>query len=117
VYRLMKYPALLDFLVEAAKTFRTRRKKLICIDQNMLYFLTDKARYVFENSPIRVIFNQGPGIRVFEEESAFQHLNRQHLDTIAALGRFHYVLDVQGEGIWYVYNNPSAGESRRFGMT
>jgi hypothetical protein len=33
VYRLMKHPSLLDFLVEAVKTFRTRRKKLICIDQ------------------------------------------------------------------------------------
>jgi hypothetical protein len=33
VYRLMRYEALLDFLIEAAKTFRTRRKKLICIDQ------------------------------------------------------------------------------------
>ena len=33
VYRLMRHPSLLDFLIEAAKTFRTRRKKLICIDQ------------------------------------------------------------------------------------
>ncbi len=33
IYRLMRHPALLDFLIEAAKTFRTRRKKLICIDQ------------------------------------------------------------------------------------
>lgn len=33
VYRLMRYEALLDFLIEAAKTFRTRRKKLVCIDQ------------------------------------------------------------------------------------
>jgi len=117
VYRLMRYPALLDFLVEAAKTFRTRRKKLICIDQNMLYFLTDKARYVFENSPIRVIFNQGPGIRVFQEDAAFQHFNQMHLETIAMLRRFQYVLDIQGEGIWYIQNNPSAEEYKRFGMT
>ncbi len=33
VYRLMRHPSLLDFLIEAAKTFRTRRKKLIVIDQ------------------------------------------------------------------------------------
>jgi len=33
VYRLMRHPSLLDFLIEAAKTFRTRRKKLISIDQ------------------------------------------------------------------------------------
>ncbi|MBK8139270.1 MAG: hypothetical protein IPK52_26205 [Chloroflexi bacterium] len=33
VYRLMRHPSLLDFLIEAAKTFRTRRKKLICVDQ------------------------------------------------------------------------------------
>ncbi len=117
VYRLMKYPALLDFLIEAAKTFRTRRKKLICIDQNMLYFLEGKARYVFENSPIRVIFNQGPGIKVFHEDAAFQEFNQMHLDTIARLERFHFVLQIQGEGIWYVLNNPSLGEYRRFGMT
>ncbi len=117
VYRLMRYEALLDFLIEAAKTFRTRRKKLICIDQNMIYFLTGKARYVFDNSPIRVIFNQGPGIDVFNTDGAFQHFNTQHKATIAALERFHYVFDVQGEGVWYVYNNPSAGEHARFGMT
>src|SRR5690606_36016430 len=33
VYRLMRHPSLLDFLIEAAKTFRTRRKKLVCVDQ------------------------------------------------------------------------------------
>jgi len=35
VYRLMRHPSLLDFLIEAAKTFRTRRKKAIMIDQSM----------------------------------------------------------------------------------
>jgi len=34
VYRLMKYEALLDFLIEAAKTFRTRRKKLLAARVN-----------------------------------------------------------------------------------
>ncbi len=33
VYRLMRHPSLLDFLIEAAKTFRTRRKKLVNVDQ------------------------------------------------------------------------------------
>ncbi len=83
----------------------------------MLYFLEGKARYVFENSPIRVIFNQGPGIKVFHEDAAFQEFNQMHLDTIARLERFHFVLQIQGEGIWYVLNNPSLGEYRRFGMT
>jgi len=35
VYRLMRHPSLLDFLIEAAKTFRTRRKKLLAVDQRM----------------------------------------------------------------------------------
>ncbi|MBZ0315249.1 MAG: hypothetical protein K8L91_02440 [Anaerolineae bacterium] len=35
VYRMLRHPSLLDFLIEAAKTFRTRRKKLISIDQKM----------------------------------------------------------------------------------
>lgn len=117
VYRLMRYEPLLDFLIEAAKTFRTRNKKLISIDQNMRYFLEKKARYVFENSPIRVIFSQKQGMNVFHEDAAFQHFNQAHLQTIATLQRFHYVLDVQEEGIWYVYNNPSEGEVRRFRST
>jgi hypothetical protein len=83
----------------------------------MIYFLTGKARYVFENSPIRVIFNQGNGIDVFTNDGAFKHFNEQHKATIAGLQRFHYVLDVTGEGVWYVYNTPSISESRRFGMT
>jgi len=117
VYRLMKYEALLDFLIEAAKTFRTRRKKLICIDQNMIYFTSGKARYILENSPIRVIFNQGPGIDVFHRDGAFAHLNAQHKDRIAKLGRFQFVFDVLGEGIYAVQNQPSEGELLRFGVT
>jgi hypothetical protein len=35
VYHLMRHPSLLDFLIEAAKTFRTRRKKVLMIDQWM----------------------------------------------------------------------------------
>jgi hypothetical protein len=34
VYRLMRHPSLLDFLIEAAKTFRTRRKKALMVDQS-----------------------------------------------------------------------------------
>ena len=117
VYRLMRYDALLDFLIEAAKTFRTRRKKLICIDQNMMYFATGKARYILENSPIKVIFNQGPGIDVFHRDGAFAHLNAQHKARIATLERFQYVFDVAGEGIWAVTNYPSEGEMARFGAS
>ena len=117
VYRLMRYDALLDFLIEAAKTFRTRRKKLVCIDQNMSYFVSGKARYILENSPIRVIFNQGPGIDVFHRDGAFAHLNAQHKTRIAQLERFQYVFDVAGEGIWAVTNHASDGEIARFGAS
>ncbi len=117
VYRLMRYDALLDFLIEAAKTFRTRRKKLICVDQNMRFFTTDKARYILENSPIKVIFNQEPGIDVFHNDGAFAHLNAQHKQRIAQLERFQYVFDVAGEGIWAVTNHASDGEIARFGSS
>jgi hypothetical protein len=33
VYHLMRHPSLLDFLIKASKTFRTRRKKMIASDQ------------------------------------------------------------------------------------
>lgn len=117
VYRLMRHPSLLDFLIEAAKTFRTRRKKLIAVDQQMSIFLQGKARLVFENCPIRVVFSQRQGMHVFQEDAAFQHLNQQHRDIIAALPRFHYLLDIQDEGLWYLYNRPAANEIARFQTT
>lgn len=117
VYRLMRHPALLDFLIEAAKTFRTRRKKVLMVDQQMSIFLEGKARLVFENCPIRVIFSQRQGMNVFRDDAAFQHFNQQHRDIIAALPRFHYVLDIQDEGLWYVYNVPTPGELVRFQST
>ena len=117
VYRLMRHPSLLDFLIEAAKTFRTRRKKLIAIDQQMSVFLENKARLIFENCPIRVIFSQRQGMHVFHDDPAFQHLNQQHRDIISALPRFHYVLDIQDEGLWYLYNRSSDSEMERFRTT
>ena len=117
VFRLMRHPSLLDFLIEAAKTFRTRRKKAVMIDQQMSVFLNQKARLVFENCPIRVIFSQRQGMNVFREDAAFQHLNPQHRDIIANLPRFHFVLDIQDEGLWYLYNRPSMGEMARFQTT
>jgi len=117
VYRLMRHPSLLDFLIEAAKTFRTRRKKLIVIDQQMSVFLDGKARLVFENCPIRVIFSQRQGMNVFREDAAFQHLNKHHLDIIAGLPRFQYVLDIQDEGIFWLINRAPLSEIARFGTT
>ncbi len=118
VYRLMRHPSLLDFLIEAAKTFRTRRKKLLVIDQQMSVFLEGKARLVFENCPIRVIFSQRQGMNVFREDAAFQHLNKHHLDIIASLPRFQFVLDIQDEGIFWLINAPTCvRDSARFGTT
>ena len=117
VYRLMRHPSLLDFLIEATKTFRTRRKKALLVDQQMSVFLEGKARLVFENCPIRVIFSQRQGMNVFRDDAAFAHLNPQHRDIIAGLPRFHFVLDIQGEGLWYLYNRPTPGEFARFQST
>ena len=76
-----------------------------------------KARLIFENSPIRVIFSQRQGMHVFHDDPAFAHLNQQHRAIIAALPRFHYVLDIQDEGLFYLYNRPTAGEMARFQTT
>lgn len=115
VYRLMMHPSLLDFLVEAVKTFRTRRKKVISIDQNMSVFLTGKARLLFENSPIRVIFNQRTGMQVFDDP-AFAHFHDQHREIIRNLKRGYYVLDVEGIPT-YLRMVPSDHELKRFGST
>ena len=118
VYRLMRHPSLLDFLVEAVKTFRTRRKKVIVIDQQMRVFLSsEKAKLLFENCPIRVIFNQRNGMDVFQEHVAFQHLTEQHLETISSLRRGHYILDIQDQGIYFLNFVPSMGEIQRFGSS
>jgi len=117
VYRLMRHPSLLDFLIEAAKTFRTRRKKVLLVDQQMSIFLEGKARLVFENCPIRVVFSQRQGMHVFRDDPAFQHLNPQHREIIASLPRFHFVLDIQEEGVWWLYNHASEAEIARFRTT
>jgi Cdc6-like AAA superfamily ATPase len=115
VYRLMMHPSLLDFLIEAVKTFRTRRKKVISIDQNMSVFLTGKARLLFENSPIRVIFNQRTGMQAFDDP-AFTHFHEQHREIIRNLRRGHYVLDLEGRP-HYLFMRPSESEFKRFGST
>jgi type IV secretory pathway VirB4 component len=117
VFRLMRHPSLLDFLIEAAKTFRTRRKKLIVIDQQMSVFLDGKARLVFENCPIRLIFNQRQGLNVFYEDQAFQHFNQTHRDLIARLQRYQFLMDIDGTALYLLYNRPSATELARFGST
>jgi hypothetical protein len=85
--------------------------------QQMSIFLEGKARLVFENSPIRVVFSQRQGMNVFHEDAAFQHLNQQHRDIIAALPRFHFVLDIQDEGIFYLVNRATSNELARFATT
>jgi hypothetical protein len=83
----------------------------------MSVFLQNKARLVFENCPIRVIFSQRQGMNVFHEDAAFAHFNAHHRDIIAALPRFHYLLDIQDEGLWQLYMRPSEGELYRFKTT
>jgi hypothetical protein len=83
----------------------------------MSIFLDGQARLVFENCPIRVIFSQRQGMNVFREDAAFQHLNKHHLDIIASLPRFQYVLDIQDEGIFWLVNRAPLSEIARFGTT
>jgi hypothetical protein len=85
--------------------------------QQMSVFMEDKARLIFENSPIRVIFSQKQGMNVFREDAAFQHFNEQHLNIISSLPRFHFILDVQDEFIGYILSTPTQDELRRFGST
>jgi hypothetical protein len=118
VYRLMRHPALMDFMIEAVKTFRARRKKIISIDQNMMLFTQDeKARFILENSPIRVIFSQKSGMNVFTEDAAFAHYNAVHLSIISTLPKFTCLLDIQNKGVYRLYCRPSPVEFQLFGKT
>lgn len=83
----------------------------------MSVMLDGKARLVFENCPIRVIFSQRQGMNVFREDAAFQHLNQHHLDIIASLPRFQFVLDIQETGIFWLANRAPLSEVQRFGQT
>jgi hypothetical protein len=85
--------------------------------QQMSIFLTGKARLIFENSPIRVIFSQKQGMNVFRDDAAFQHFHEQHLSIISSLPRFHFILDIQDESIFYLFNKAEPNELRRFGST
>jgi type IV secretory pathway VirB4 component len=117
VYRMMKHPGLLDFLIIAVKVLRTRRKKVIVIDQQMRIFLSDpKTRLLFENCPIRVILGQKGGEDVFYNDPAFAHLTDQHRKLIAGLPRFRFMMETD-EGIFYLNSTPSRSELRRYGAS
>jgi hypothetical protein len=116
VWRMMRHPSLLKFLITAVKTLRTRRKKVIVIDQQMSIFLDGEARLIFENCPIRVIFNQR-GSNDFVDDPAFDHYTNQHREIIRSLPRFHFILDIMDEGIYYLYNRSSPAELTRFGRS
>ena len=117
VYRMLRHPSLLDFLIEAVKTFRTRRKKMIVIDQNMSIFTDNpKARLLFENCPIRVIMNQSSGMQAFEDV-AFSHLTDHHKKQIKGLKRGAFLLDIQDEGVFSLGLRASQSEIRHFGSS
>jgi hypothetical protein len=111
----MRHPSLLKFLINAVKTLRTRRKKVIAIDQQMRVFVQDpQARLLFENCPIRVIFAQRGGEDVFSSDPAFAHFTDQHRKIIAELPRFRFLMETD-EGIFYLDGEPSRAELRRYG--
>jgi hypothetical protein len=114
VYRMMRHPALMKFLITAVKTLRTKRKKVIAIDQQMRIFLNDAdARLLFDNCPIRVIFGQKGSEDVFYNDEAFQHYTKQHLKIISGLPRFQFMMETD-EGIFYLTSTPSEHEFQRF---
>ncbi len=115
VYRMMRHPSLLKFLINAVKTLRTRRKKVIVIDQQMRIFVSDpQARLLFENCPIRVIFAQRGGEDVFAHDPAFAHYTSQHRRIIAGLQRFQVLMETD-EGIFYLDSAASRAEKFRYG--
>jgi type IV secretory pathway VirB4 component len=117
VYRMMRHPSLLRFLINAVKTLRTRRKKVIVIDQQMRIFVSDpQARLLFENCPIRVIFAQRGGEDIFHHDPAFAHYTNQHRRIIAELPRFRFLMETD-EGIFYLDSAASRAELRRYGGT
>ncbi len=117
VYRMMRHPSLLKFLINAVKTLRTRRKKVIVIDQQMRVFVQDpQARLLFENCPIRVIFAQRGGEDIFVHDPAFAHYTGQHRKIIAELPRFRFLMETD-EGIFYLHGEASRAELRRYGSS
>lgn len=118
VYRMMRHPSLLDFLIIAVKTLRTKRKKVILIDQQMRIFLQDpRTHLLFENCPIRVIFSQHGGEDIFATDPAFSHLTHSHRRIISELRPFHFLIETPEDGTFHLYNRPSHTEHQRFGSS
>lgn len=114
VWRLMRHPALLQFLISAVKTLRTKRKKVIMIDQQMRIFLQDKdTRLLFENSPIRLIFSQKGGEDIFANDAAFAHYTDRHRQIISSLSRFHFLMETP-EGLFSLISAASLQELYTF---
>jgi type IV secretory pathway VirB4 component len=112
-YRLQKHPSLVDFLIEGAKTFRTRRVKLIVIDQNLSVFTSENARLLLENCPIRVIFKQ-QSTRELRNDEAFERYTSQHIQLIGTMPPRRFLLDIDNYGIFLLDNRVSAFELARF---
>ena len=83
----------------------------------MSVFLEGKARLIYENCPVRVIFNQANGMGVFYEDRAFSHMNDFHKKLIRDLSRGHFLLDITDGAIAYLHMRPSRAELARFGTS
>ncbi len=117
VYRMMRHPNLLNFLITAVKTLRTKRKKVIVIDQQLRVFLEDpKARLLFENCPIRVIFQQKGGEDILANDPAFSHYTAQHRKIISLLPPFHFVMETP-EGLFNLASQASYSEMLLYGTS
>jgi hypothetical protein len=112
-YRLQRHPSLIDFLIEGAKTFRTRRVKLVVIDQNLSVFTKENSRLLLENCPIRIIFKQ-QSTRELRGDEAFERYTAQHIQLIGTMPQGYFLLDIDNYGIFHLHNRVSAFELRRF---
>lgn len=116
VYRMMRHPSLLKFLIDAVKTLRTKRKKVIVIDQQLRVFLQPDTRLLFENCPIRVLMGQKGGEDIIQDDPSFQHFTTFHKQLISQLRPQHALMETP-EGLFYLHNQASDAELMHFGKS
>ena len=57
------------------------------------------------------------GMNTFTDNAAFAHYNPVHLNIISSLQKYTFLLDIQSQGVYWLYSRPSPVEHVLFGKT
>jgi len=117
VGRLNVHPTLPKFITRVAKTLRTKRGRLIVIDQDIDTFLQPDMLQVFTNCPWHVYFNQSGNEETYARSPRFADWSKPHKDLLSRLSVGQYLLQHQDYGLQWMYAQATPHEIARFGSS